>query len=174
MASEKLVEIVGEIKENLNQTSSSAKDEVRVMKGMLNDPTYKVGVYSKKDGKIGEYCPYENGRDIVRHVLVGAARVPKAEAEEVSRNYEFGKAESTAFVNISKEFINTYVQTGRKLPLGGRETMNVSIQLKHVEETEKGYPLNGVGDDSKERGKVTIPEHDTLKVSGPCPSYLRK
>ena len=80
--------------------------------------------------------------------------------------------EATTMINLSKEFVNTYVHTGRKLPLGGREDMNVAVQLKEVPETVKQFPKGGIG--SSERGQVTIPAHNTLKAAGPCPSYLKK
>ena len=34
------------------------------------------------------------------------------------------KKEAEKFVNVSKEFVNTYLGTKRKLPLGGREKTN--------------------------------------------------
>ena len=40
-------ELVNEINNTRTQTSASAKDEVRVMKAMLNDPDFKVDVYGK-------------------------------------------------------------------------------------------------------------------------------
>lgn len=166
-------ELVSNIRENLNQKGASAKDEVRVMRAMLNDPAYKVGVYSK-EGKTGEYSPYEDSRKIVTSVLTSGGKIPSAEAKEISEKFEFGKQDAAAFVNISKEFVNTYVETGRKLPLGARETMNVSLELKHVKEADKQYPIQGANNTDGKRGTVTIPAHDTLKVSGPCPSYLRK
>ena len=41
-------------------------------------------------------------------------------------------------INISKQFIHTYLETGRKLPLGGREKSNISLVNKTIPETVKG------------------------------------
>ena len=43
----KVVDLIKEIKDGITQRTSSNKDEVRVMKAMLNDRTYEVGVYNK-------------------------------------------------------------------------------------------------------------------------------
>lgn len=166
-----VVELVKDIKVNLSQRSASQKDEVRVMQAMLNDKTFKVGEYTK-EGKVGEYCPREDAEKLVSTVLTSAAKLSAAEAKELADKYEYSKAEATGMVNISKEFVNTYVKTGRKLALGGREDMNVSLSLKEVEASTKQFPKNGVG--STERGSVEVPAHCTIKTSGPCPVWLKK
>ena len=168
--SERVIDLVKDINTNLKQKSASQKDEVRVMRAMLNDKEFKVGEYSK-EGKVGEYSPYEDSRKMVSTILSSAAKIPSSEAKEIADKYEFSKAEATTMINISKEFINTYAHTGRKLPLGAREDMSVAIQLKEVPQSVKQFPKGGIG--STERGQVTIPAHNTLKVSGPCPSYLK-
>ena len=169
--SERVTDLVKDIRTNLKQKSASQKDEVRVMKAMLNDKDFRVGEYTK-EGKVGEYSPYEDSRKMVTTILSSAAKIPSAEAKEIANKYEFGKSEANTLINISKEFVNTYVRTGRKFPLGAREDMNVSVQLKEVPEAVKQFPKGGIG--SSERGQVTIPAHNTLKATGPCPSYLKK
>ena len=66
--SEKVVDLVKDIRTNLKQRSASQKDEVRVMKAMLNDKDFKVGEYTK-EGKVGEYSPYEDSRKMVSTIL---------------------------------------------------------------------------------------------------------
>ena len=122
-------ELVHEIDSTRTQTSASAKDETRVMRAMLNDPDFKVDVYSKS-GISGQYCPYEEARSMVANIIKDTTKVSTKEAIELADNYEFGKQEATIMVGLSKEFINTYMDTGRKLPLGGREKSNVSIAKK--------------------------------------------
>ena len=43
----------------------------------------------------------------------------KTETDGLMDNYEFKNQEANAMIGLSKEFINTYLNTGRKLPLGG-------------------------------------------------------
>ena len=166
---ETVSQLVKDIKDNLTQKSASQKDEVLVMKAMVNDSSFKVGEYSKA-GLVGEYCPYEDSRKLVASIINSAAHIPTSEAKSLADSYEFTKSDAAVLVNISKEFVNTYVQTGRKLPLGGRESSSVSLELKTVAEAKKQFPIVG----STERGESIIPAHTALKASGPCPVWLKK
>lgn len=163
--SSKVEELLHDINVNLSQKSASQKDEVRVMQEMLNDKSYIVGEYDKR-GKIGEYCPSESARKIVASVIANGCRIPMSEAKGIAENYEFTRPESAEMIAISKEFVNTYIQTGRKLPLGGRSDMSVSLSLKEVPVQNKKLP-NGNGDG------IIIPAHKTVKTQGGCPKWVR-
>ena len=170
-------ELIKEINETRTQTSASAKDETRVMRTMLNDPTFKVNVYGKS-GVEGVYCPYEESRTMIGNIIRDTTKISGKEAMELSQSYEFGKQESNIMIGISKEFINTYLETGRKLPLGGRATSNVKLIIKHEEEKTKRYPKKvGVNEDGTVRydqnATTVIPAHDTIRVQGSCPSWLK-
>jgi hypothetical protein len=167
--------MVAEIHGNLSQKSSSSKDEITVMQAMLNDKTYKVDVY-KKDGVVESYCPAEAATKMVGNIIASTTRVGSQEAESLASDYQFTKSDAATFIGISKEFINTYVQTGRKLPLGGRETSNVSLEYRDIEAHESGFPKKiGVDANGKDIYKITdtkIPAHSGIKASSPCPSWL--
>ena len=170
-------EIIEEIKKNLSQESSSTKDEERVMQAMLNDKEYKVGVYTSA-GKVDEYCPSEDARKMSASIIQSTTKISSAEAEKLADEHTFSKAEAKSMIGISKEFINTYTQTGRKLPLGGRATSNVKLIIKHEEEKTKRYPKKvGVNEDGTARydqnATTVIPAHDTIRVQGSCPSWLK-
>lgn len=173
---EKVHELLNEIKTNLSQTSSSQKDEVRVMKAMLNDRDYAVGIYGK-DGKEGEYCPANDARAMMSSVISSAAKVSQPEAEKMMDAYEFKKSDATTMINISKEFVNTFVQTGRKLPLGGREKSNVALSLKDIEASTRSYPKKvGVNDDGTaryEKAETKVGAHQSMKIHAPCPSWVK-
>lgn len=156
---ETVKELIEEINKTRTQTSASAKDETRVMRAMLNDPTYKVDVYGKT-GIEGQYCPYEESRTMIANIIKSTTKINAKEAEDLANAYEFGKQESTIMVGLSKEFVNTYIETGRKLPLGGREHSNISIAKKVKPEK------------ASDSGKVT-PSHNGLKVYSGCPSWLK-
>lgn len=168
--------MVKDIKDNLSQVSSSHKDELAVMQAMLNDTDYQVGVF-KKDGQVGTYCPAAEAKDMVARILTTAAKVNPQEAKVLAEGYQFTKADAAAEVGIAKEFINTYVQTGRKLPLGGREFSDVSLELKAVEEKSTGYPkkmgMDANGKPIYKTEQVQIPVHTGIKSSSPCPSWVR-
>jgi hypothetical protein len=176
--SENVKELVKEINNTRTQTSASAKDEVRVMKAMLNDPEFVVDIYGRS-GVEGQYCPYEESRSMISNIIRDAAKVSAKEATELANHYKFGKQEASVMVGISKEFINTYIETGRKLPLGGRETSNISIAKKVKEERANNFPKKvGVNEDGSDKYETVdqgvIPSHTSLKVYSSCPPWLKK
>ena len=174
--SESVKDLVKEIKEGLSQTSSSRKDEVRVMKAMLNDPSYEVDEYGK-DGVVGTYNPCKDFRNMCASVISSAAKVPQAEAANMMETYEVKKSEASSMVNISKEFVNAFLHTGRKLPMGAREKSDVSLSLKVVAPSTRLYPKKvGISDDGASMySKVgtTVPAHEAIRVHAPCPSWVK-
>ena len=172
---ENVQNLINEIKDNLTQKSSSKKDEVRVMKAMLNDTSYKVAVYDKS-GKTGEYCPAESAKQIVSSVLQHSAGISNTEADALAVNYEFGTTEAENMVNISKEFINSYVHTGRKINMGGRERSNVSIELQELEASSRPFPkVVGIDNNGKKiygRGMSKVGAYESLKITAPCPAWI--
>lgn len=171
-----VVALLEEISGNLSQTSSSRKDELRVMQAMLSDPTYEVTVYNR-DGAEYNYNPALDFRAMCASVISNAAKVPAAEAAQLMEGYTVRKGEAKAMVDISKEFVNTFMKTGRKLPLGAREKSDVSLSLKKVEATTRMYPQKvGVNDDGSDRyskAPTTIPAHESVRVHAPCPSWVK-
>lgn len=174
---ENVKQLVEDIDKNRTQASASAKDEVRVMRAMLNDKDFKVDVYGKS-GVEGEYSPYEESRIMVSNIIKSAANVPANEATELANKYEFSKQDSTIMVGLAKEFVNTYLETGRKLPLGGRKDSNISIMKKMKKEKISSFPVKvGVNEDGSPKYETSkggkIPAHATLQVFSSCPSWLK-
>lgn len=168
--------LIADIKKNLSQTNASHKDEVAVMQAMLSDPTYEVTQYDKS-GPVGSYNPCKDFRGMCASIIENTTKIPGAEAEALMENYTVKKAEADTMVNVSKEFINTYLSTGRKLPMGGRATSNVSLSPKHIPETVRTCPRRvGNAADNGEYSRVptTIPAHDAVRVHAPCPKWLKK
>ena len=165
-------ELLADIQENHKQVSSSQKDEVRIMQAMMNDTSYEVGVYNKS-GKIADYNPAKDFREMQRNIIASVTKIGKDEAAKLVEGYEATKSDATTMVNISKEFVNTYLSSGRKLPLGGREKANFALSEKIVPTTEKTYQRRIVGANGEftwEPGKKVIPEHKGLKAKSSCPS----
>ena len=174
---EKVQELVNEIKSTISQKTSSNKDEVKIMRAMMNDTEYKVGVYAK-NGMIGEYCPADSAREMAASILHGAAGLTEKESTVLANNYTFGKSEAKCVVELSKEFINTYMHTGRKIALGGRATSDISIGIKEIESSERPFPkVVGIGDDGKKiygRGVTKVGAYDSIKVYSPCPAWIKE
>ena len=142
----KTSQLLTEIKEGLNQVSSSQKDEMRVMQSMLNDREYVVGIYGK-EGKKEDYSPANEFRGMLSNVIASTTKIKKEEAVQLADRYDITKADAGVMVGISKEFINTYLGCGRKLPLGGREKSNYELSIKENKECVKKYPKQ-VGTDA--------------------------
>lgn len=167
--------LVNEIKDSRKQTSASRKDEIRIMQAMLNDTSYEVGVYSNK-GKIDVYNPAKDFRAMQANILSSAAKIPKEEATNLVKNYEVSKNDAETMVNVSKEFLNTYLGCGRKIGLGGREDSNFALSVKDTPKTEKVYQKRTVSADGTitwEPGSKIIPAHKTLKAKSSCPDWVK-
>ncbi len=171
-----VVELINTISSTRTQTSANAKDENRVALAMLNDPTYVVDIYNK-NGISGQYSPYAETRSMVADIIKDTTKVSSAEAQELANNYQFNKNGAQTMINFGKEFVNTYVQTGRKLPLGCREKSNVSLSKKTKEAKVNSFPVPTAVDANGEKTYVTTagmtPAYETLKVSGSCPAHLK-
>lgn len=172
-----VVSMVKDIKDNLKQRNSSQKDEISVMQAMLNDTSYVVDVYDKS-GKIGEYCPADDFNNMMASIISSTTKIGKDEAKTLAEAHEVTKAEAKSQVGVSKQFIHTYLDTGRKLPLGGREKTNFALSLKDVPERTKPCPRKvGVGDDGSgiyETPNKIIPAHVGLKAHGSCPAWIKE
>lgn len=172
----KTSQLLKEIKEGLSQVSSSQKDEVRVMQAMLNDREYVVGIYGK-EGKKEDYCPAKEYRGMLANVIAGVTKIKKEEAVQMAERYELTKSDASVMVGVSKEFINTYLNSGRKLPLGGREKSNYELSIKENKECVKKYPKQ-VGTDASgkkvyESTPKKVPAHNSIKAHGSCPSWVK-
>ena len=169
-------EIIQSISKNRTQTSANSKDEIRVAQAMMNDPTFSVDVYGK-EGKIATFSPYAAMHDFAATVIQNATKITEPEAKRLVEDYQFGKDEATDIVNFSKEFINTYLDTGRKLPLGCREKSNCSLIRVVKEAKVNSYPVpNGIdanGEKTYTTATGITPEYHTIKVSGACPAHLK-
>lgn len=169
-------QLLAEIKGGLSQVSSSQKDEVKVMQCMLNDREYTVGVYGK-DGKKAEYYPAFEYRTMISNAIVGTTKIKKEEANQLAQRYDVSKSDASIMVGISKEFINTYLNSGRKLPLGGREKSNYELSIKENRECVKKYPKQvGIDRNGKKVYESTpkrVPAHNSIKAHGSCPSWVK-
>lgn len=162
-------DIIKDVKSNVTQCSSSKKDEITVMQAMMNDTNFSVDVYSK-GGKVDEYYPSRELRKVVTNVVASTTHIPVKEATELVNAYEFTRVDAAAMVNMSKEFVNTYLQTGRKLPLGGRKNSDIELMWKSIEDRTTEIPIKS---ETGERLNTFIPAHGGIKAINPCPEWLK-
>lgn len=156
--------------------TTSQKNEVSVCNLMMNDIQYEVPIYSGS-GYQGVYNPAQSFRRAISSAMSNMTGIPRIETDRMVREYEFTPAEATEVLNFSKEFINTYLQTGRKLPLGGREKSNVSLKLKQINSGFVTYPVK-IGEDDTgkpicETKETYVGGYETIKVYGPWPQWCK-
>lgn len=171
-----LTNLIKEIKDGLSQKSASQKDEVKVMQTMLNDKEYVATIYGN-EGEVGTYSPFQDSRQMLTSVISSTAKINKDEAAALAEQHQFTKAEAASMVNVSKEFVNSYVQTGRKLPFGGRENFNIALIGEDMEPSTSRYPKKvGIGEDGKgiyENTEKPVPAYFKVKSSSPCPPWVK-
>jgi hypothetical protein len=164
-------ELIRDIKEGKSQTSVNVKDELNVMKAMLNTRDYEVDVYNNK-GVVGTFNPSNAARNTLAIGISAAAKVPMSEAEALSEQHEFGKKEAQNYIDISKQFVLGYGETGRKMKLGTRIDSDVSVSMKDIPSGVTKVPnrVDGTIQGTKE---VELPAYQKMKVSSPCPKHLK-
>lgn len=169
-------DLIANIKENLTQRSASVRDETRVMQAMLNDKDFSVTTYNN-DGSTTQHCPATDVRNMMAGIIASTTHISNTEAQAVADAYDFKKSDAATMVQISKDFMSTTLRTGRKVKFGGTERSDISIQLKEIPEATKRFPRKNGEDDNGnpvyENGTSTIPAHEGLKVSNPCPPWVK-
>lgn len=139
--------------------------EINVMKELLNDKSFKVGIYKEGEGKVGEYSPYEDRQQIVTEIIEHA-NISKAEAAELASLYEFSKKSASAMVNLSKEFVNTYIGSGIPMNFGGRENINLKLKSKEVPEKEITIKPGTIGNKTDKPITKKCESFTTVKNTG--------
>lgn len=141
-ATDKLIE---QIVESTTQTSVSKADEIAVMQSMLNDKDFKIAIFDRTKGYVGSRSPRDTAISIVNDSLCSITGMGMREAMELTKDYEFSKRDASRYVTISKDFIGTYMQTGRKLNVVNDPRGEASINLRYVEEHDKTIPDPSTG-----------------------------
>ena len=112
--------LIKDVQDNLTNASASHKDEVRIMQAFLNDTSYEVGVYDKT-GKVGTVAPAKEFRSVISNAIVATTKSAKKKLIPWLLVMKLKKSDAESMLTVSKEFLNTYLQTNRKIGLGGRE-----------------------------------------------------
>lgn len=173
---ETVMECIQDIRKVRTQTAANARDELRVAQAMLNDRDFVVDVYGKS-GVVGQYCPYLEMRTMLANAIREVTHMSQKESTELAMGYTYDRNAAQSMVNFSKQYVLTYTETGRKLPLGCREHSNISLLQKHKEAKISSFPMpTSVDADGNKvyASKTSItPEYDTMRVIGTCPAHLK-
>lgn len=160
--------MVSTIKKDLRQSSASSKDEVNVMMAMMNDKTFMVDELDGNGQVVSSFCPAEVAEGFAASVIKGATKVSTAEAEDLAKNHQFTKKEAGAMVTLSKEFVNVYLDCGRKLKFGNREGKALTLSQKDREASTCTFPKRvGISEDGKgiyQLSEAQIPAYKEVKA----------
>ena len=146
-------------------TTASQKDEVSVMRAMLNDPSFKVSIYDRNKGLVGTRCPREEATKFVASTASAITGLDQAQANELAQNYEFTKKDATFLIENARDFTTTYLETGRKMPIVQSEKSEASLIVRHVDQKTKKIPENMGG------GSTTVPAYDKIISKSKSPKY---
>ena len=163
--------IIKEIKTSAKQISINRIDEVRVMKSMLNDKNFKISIYDKNEGFIGEKCPAEEAEQFIANVIQGTTGLDAKDSKHLAENYEFTKKDAVFMVGNAKDFVEVYMRTGRKLNIIQNGAGEASIFAKDVPATTKTIPARPGSSETKE---ISTPAYTKIVSISKAPKYVVK
>lgn len=152
----------------MKQKSQNKGDEVAVAQTLLNDPDFQVGIYDKNKGLIGTRNVHEEAVKFVANISAEITGLDKKTAEDLASQYTFTKKDANFIINTSRDFVQTYLKTGRKFNLVQSEDTEANIFLKPTPAKEKLIPTK---DGTK---LVKTGAYQKVACKSGCPKYNMK
>lgn len=162
-----LEQLVSDIKKSTSQVSINKNDEVRVMRSMLNDPDFTIGIYDKTQGYIGQKSPHQEAVKFVKNIVVGTTGLDQKDAEVLANNYEFTKKDANFLINNMRDYLYVYTGTGRKINIIQSATADANIFTREIESFDKTVP-----DKDGVIKHVTTTPYTKIVCNSRCPKYL--
>lgn len=150
------------------QKSQNKTDEIIVAQTLLNDPDFQIGVYDKNKGLIGTRNVHNEAVTFITNVTSEITGLDKKSTEDLVKNYTFTKRDAQFLINTSKDFVQTYLQTGRKFNLVQSADSEANIVLKPAPAREKVVPTK---DGTK---LVSTCAYNKVACKSGCPKYNTK
>lgn len=168
MANSELQAIITDIRKKSKQISINKVDEVRVMKAMLNDGEYSIGVYDKSQGYIGQHCPHDDAIKFVKNVIQDATGLDAKDAQTIADGYQFKNRDANFLLNNMRDFLYIYTGSGRKINIMQSADTDAAVYIKPIGSQEKLIPDK---DNPGKTKKVTTSPYMKLVCSSKCPRY---
>ena len=163
-----LEQLLSKIKSEVSTRSINKVDEVLVMRSMLNDKNFTIGIYDKAQGYIGQKCPHDEAVGFVKNIIAGATGLDRKDSEVLAESYEFSKKDANYLLSNMRDFLNVYLTTGRKINVMQNANTEACLYTKEVDSTQKQVPDKDNPGISK--GIVTTPYIKLVSVTK-CPKY---
>ena len=160
--------LIADIKKNTHQVAINKVDEVRVMRSMLNDPNFSIGVYDKAQGYIGQKSPRDGAVKFVKNIVQGATGLDSKDSMHLAQNYQFTNRDANFLLDNMRDFLYVYTGTGRKINVMQSADTEASLFIREVQSTDKQIP------DKDNPGKtktVKTSPYTKLISSSKCPRY---
>ena len=168
MAKSQLEELVNEIKKSTSQVAINKVDEVRVMKSMLNDPDYSIGVYDKTVGYVGQKCPHDEAVKFVKNIVSGTTGLDSKDSLHLAENYEFTNRDANYLIGNMRDFLYVYTSTGRKINVMQSAATEASIFTKEIPASKKSVPDK---DNPGKTKQITTSPYIKVVSTSKCPKY---
>ena len=163
-----LDQLINEIKEGTNQIAINKVDEIRVMRCMLNDPNFRLGVYDRNFGYVGDKCPHDDAVNFAKNIIAGSTGLDGRESKHLAENYEFTKRDASFLLENMRDFLQVYTSTGRKINIMQTAETEACLFTKTVTAGNKSVP------DKESPGKtkqITTSPYVKLVSITKCPKY---
>ena len=168
MAKSQLEELVNEIKKSTSQVAINKVDEVRVMKSMLNDPDYSIGVYDKTAGYVGQKCPHDEAVKFVKNIVSGTTGLDSKDSLHLAENYEFTNRDANYLIGNMRDFLYVYTSTGRKINIMQSAATEAAIFTKEIPASKKSVPDK---DNPGKTKQITTSPYIKVVSTSKCPKY---
>lgn len=168
MAKSQLETLVNDIKKSTSQIAINKVDEVKVMKCMLNDPDYSIGVYDKTIGYIGQRSPHQEAVKFTKNIISGATGLDNKDSLHLAENYEFTNRDANFLLTNMRDFLYVYTGTGRKINIMQSAATEACIFTKEIQATNKAVPDK---DNPHKTKQITTSPYIKLVSSSKCPKY---
>ena len=175
-------EVFNEIKESVTVSKNgkvkktfSKADYDKLLKAMVNDPSYKATYCSTKGGEVvkKEVEVTKMFRESIKKILINFG-VDKQEAEKVVSDYQFTNVDG--WYELAAESIYKYMEAGKKYDFPTREDFKGSLSMKEVEESVGTFTsIRKKGDTSPAKEfKIKTKKHKVLEKKSKAPAWLKK
>lgn len=156
-------------------TTASQKDEVSVMRSMLNDKNHNIDLYDNESCN-RLFCVSIETKDMVSKIISTQCDIPFDQAKRMVDDYEFDNEDAQTMIDISKQFVSTYLTTGRKLAFDSTRNTEIALSEKHVPEHTVFHPVKiNHKDGSSETiiRETKVSAYDQVKAYSRCPTWKR-
>lgn len=169
--SSELEQVISEIKQRATQIAVNRVDEITVMRSMLNDPDFYIGIYDKNQGYIGQRSPRAEAVNFAKNIIANTTGLDSKDSRYLAENYQFTKRDANFLVTNMKDFLNVYTSTGRKINVIQNAETDASLYIREVPAGKKCIPDKDAPGGSREVN--TLPYTKLVSVTH-CPKYKKE